>query len=75
MDKTKLTKEDYNNEPVHFCKQCLSLAIIEDNQLVYCEKCGNTSLGEEHVEHWKRLYKFRYGEEYINNIKRKSYER
>ena len=44
--KIRLPKEEYNKEPVFYCADCLSLAImgvtgVDDAS--YCDKCGSTS--------------------------------
>ena len=41
----------YNEEPVYYCKSCLSLKIKQvtvDNQNFtnYCDKCGSTNVGD-----------------------------
>ena len=44
---------DYNDEPVVYCKRCHSLRIIAGNGFPdYCEDCGSTDLGDEHIEQW-----------------------
>lgn len=63
-------KEQYNNEPVHYCKSCLSLkvkTVMVDLDLDYCDECGSTDIGTAHIEEWKKLYKERYGFDYLNN--------
>lgn len=64
MDNSK----DYNDEPVFYCKSCLSLKIktVASNlDLDYCEECGCTDIGEAHIEEWRNLYKARYGFDYL----------
>ena len=42
-------KEDYNAEPVMYCKRCISLKIkdIPDiSNYCYCDDCGSTDIGE-----------------------------
>lgn len=57
------SKEEFNNEPVVFCKHCLSLAIRvidrEDDDLDYCDHCGSTDLGKTDIETWEFMYKQR----------------
>lgn len=40
----KLSKEDYNNEPVYYCSECLSLKIRDIDGTDYCDKCGSTNI-------------------------------
>lgn len=68
----KLTKEQYNDVPVFYCKECLSLnvrSVLASGilELDYCDDCGGTIMEETHIEKWKELYKERYGFDYLNN--------
>lgn len=57
-------QDDYNDEPVFYCKHCLSLLIINDSQLPgleYCKDCGSTNIESTHVLKWEEMYKQRYG--------------
>lgn len=66
MDNSK----DYNDIPVHYCKGCLSLKIkivTESSDLDYCDECGCTDTGQISIEEWKKLYKERYGFDYLTN--------
>lgn len=71
--------EEYNNIPVHYCKGCLSLKIktvTTGLSLDYCDDCGCTNTGQTHIEEWKRLYRERYGFDYLtNNINSNGRER
>lgn len=64
-----LTKEVYNNIPVSYCKECLSLKIrsVASLDAAYCEDCGGTDIAETHIEEWDKLYKNKYGFTYLNN--------
>lgn len=43
--KTKANHDNkYNEEPVYYCSRCLSLAIMESEGTLYCDKCGNTDI-------------------------------
>lgn len=45
--------KEYNDIPVVYCKRCHSLRIIAgDGFPDYCEDCGSTDLGDEHIEQW-----------------------
>lgn len=61
----KLTKEDYNNEPVFYCSECLSLRIRSLDDTDYCDKCGSTSIEKTHINEWETMYAKKYNESYI----------
>lgn len=61
---------DYDQIPVLYCKNCLSLKIrnipvVEDSD--YCDDCGSTDTGECLIEEWETLYKSRYGHKYLDS--------
>lgn len=61
---------DYNAEPVFYCKHCLSLKIrnvpkIEDSD--YCEDCGATDIATASIEEWERLYVNKHGVKFLDN--------
>jgi len=63
------TKNEYNKEPVFYCKNCLSLKIrnverVEDSE--YCDDCGSTDIGTTSIEEWDAMYVSRYGHHFIN---------
>lgn len=62
-----LTTEDYNNEPVYYCKQCLSLKIKVVGGFDFCDDCGSTNVGTAHVDEWDKLYQERYGEAFLES--------
>ena len=60
---------EYNKEPVYYCKHCLSLKIksVPDmEELDYCDECGCTNTEQSHINEWKTLYKERYGFDFLN---------
>lgn len=62
--------DDYNNIPVHYCQNCLSLKIktvTDCLNLDYCDECGGTDIEQAHIEEWKKLHKERYGFDYLTN--------
>ena len=64
-----MNKEEYNNIPVHYCKECLSLKIKtvkEGLNLDDCDECGCTNTEQSHINEWKILYKERYGFDFLN---------
>jgi len=61
--------EDYNNEPVFYCKKCLSLKIrdvehIENSE--YCDECGSTEICTTNINDWDSIYVARYGHHYLD---------
>ena len=59
-----LTIEDYNSEPVYYCKKCLSLKIMEFDNNDYCDICGSTDIETTDIESWREMYKNKYGKEF-----------
>ena len=63
-----------NEEPVYYCKSCLSLKIKQvtvDNQNFtnYCDKCGSTNVGCCDIEEWEKLYNNKYNKEIVKQNK------
>ena len=65
MENEKLTKEEYNNIPVLYCKQCKSLKIMELGY-DYCDTCGCTDIAETDINTWEQIYEDTYGEKYVD---------
>lgn len=70
MSNLSTENNKYNDEPVFYCKHCLSLDIrhisrIEDSE--YCDKCGSTDIGECSIEAWEQAYKNKYGHSYLES--------
>lgn len=66
----KLPKEEYNKISVHYCKECLSLAIMRVagmENACYCDKCGCTDTAEASIEEWEDLYKQKHGFAYLDS--------
>lgn len=64
-------KEIFNNEPVFYCKHCLSLRIMtvpEMEELDYCDDCGTTNIGQTDIETWRQMYKNKYGFDYLDRF-------
>lgn len=60
----RMSNTDNNNEPVFYCKDCLSLKIrdvehIDDSE--YCDECGSTDIGTASIEEWDAMYVAKYG--------------
>lgn len=63
------SKQEYNEEPVFYCKNCLSLKIKTvqvDSNLDYCDECGSTDITQTNIEEWRDIYKNRYGTDFLN---------
>lgn len=57
-----------NEEPVFYCKHCLSLKVrnvpgMEDSD--YCDECGSTNIEQTSIHEWEKLYKQKYGHSYL----------
>lgn len=62
-------QKEFNDEPVFYCKHCLSLAIISLEGLEFCDSCGSVDIKEDHINNWETEYKEKYGVEYLNTNK------
>ena len=70
----QLQNDIYNKEPVYYCKSCLSLKIrnivsMEDSD--YCDECGSTNIEQCSIQEWEKLYKERYGHNFLENYNSK----
>ena len=70
-----LTIDDYNDEPVHYCKQCLSLKIKIVGKFDFCDDCGSTDIITAHVDEWDKLYQERYGEPFLESGEKDYYSK
>lgn len=71
----RVKKQNYNNEPISYCKNCLSIRIKtvkfpetnegENRDVDYCSLCSKTDLGEVHVSEWEDMYQERYGKMFL----------
>lgn len=62
------SKDEYENEPVHYCGNCLSLNIKElpGVKLDICRECGNTDIQTTDMDHWNHLYTEEYGSAFMD---------
>ena len=67
------TIEDYNNEPVYYCKHCLSLKIKVFGGYDFCDECGSTHIHTDHINNWEKLYEERYGNKFLDEGKEDYY--
>lgn len=61
--------KEFNDEPVYYCKNCLSLKIktvMVGLGLDYCDECSGTTIEQAHIEEWQDLYRKRYGFDFLN---------
>lgn len=60
--------DNYNDEPVFYCKHCLSLKIRDVGlpDLLYCDDCGSTDVESTSIEEWERKYKEKYGFKFLD---------
>lgn len=61
-----MTKEEYNEVPVFYCRDCLSLHILNIDKYNYCRKCGSTDVGVAMIDKWEKLYENKYGTKLLN---------
>lgn len=57
---------NYDEEPVLYCSQCLSLRVRAVEGTDYCDKCGSTEIKEANIHDWEKMYGQRYGGKYLN---------
>jgi hypothetical protein len=65
----KTNSNEFNEEPVFYCKSCLSLkvkTVLVDSGLDYCDDCGSTDVGQANIRDWENLYKERYGTYFLD---------
>lgn len=66
LDNTeKLTKAEYNAEPVVYCKSCLSLKVRVFDNVDYCDECGCTVTDMTDIASWEEMYKKKYNKPFI----------
>lgn len=68
MDNLSIDKHhnEYNDEPVVYCADCLSLRIQSIDGLDYCDKCGSTNIKETNIFEWEKMYAAKYAGKYID---------
>lgn len=57
---------NYDNIPVHYCKHCLSLKIIDGGFVDYCDDCGSTDTDEANIYDWQEMYRKRFNKDFSN---------
>lgn len=59
---------NYNDEPVFYCRNCLSLrirAVPGLDNAEFCDECNSTDIAQCSIEEWKTMYKDKYGFDYL----------
>lgn len=59
-------QHNYNEEPVIYCSQCLSLRIRDIDGVNYCDDCGNTDLKEANIHDWENMYFNKYSIKFLD---------
>lgn len=62
------SSSEYNDEPVFYCKECMSLriqSVASGLDLDYCDECGSTDIEQSHINDWEQSYKDKYGFNYL----------
>lgn len=62
-----MTKNEYDEIPVFFCNDCLSLAVLRIDRYNYCKHCGSTDIGVTMIDDWEKRYKQKYGKKFLTN--------
>lgn len=60
---------DYNDIPVYYCKQCLSLKIKTVPHIMdmdYCDDCNSTNIDKTSIFEWEKMFEDRYGYKFLN---------
>ena len=60
-----MTKKEYNELPVFFCEDCLSLTILKMDDYNYCKDCGSTNVKLTMIDDWEKRYKQKYGKKLL----------
>lgn len=71
----KYTIDDYNDEPVYYCKNCLSLRIKIVGGYDFCDECGCTDIKTAHISDWEKLYEERNGHMFLEEIEEDYYSK
>jgi hypothetical protein len=64
----ELSNNEYNKEPVFYCKHCLSLKIRSVSGMDYCDSCSATDIEQCNIEDWENMYKHKYGHKFLDNF-------
>ena len=70
--KIKMDRDSYDDEPVYYCRRCLSLRIGQVPMVTdksYCEDCGTIDIATTSFEQWDEMYVERYGHHFMETRK------
>lgn len=56
----------YNEEPVFYCKKCLSLNIKNIDNMDFCDECGSVEIEQSNIFDWEKEYDNKYGNKFLN---------
>lgn len=59
-------KINYNDEPIYYCKNCLSICIINGKFMDYCADCGSTNISQTSMEEYDEIRYKRFGKRLFN---------
>ena len=62
-----MQNNEYDDEPVLYCKCCLSLNIGSIDMMDCCNNCGSTDIGSTDIYSWNNLYIQKYKHPLIVN--------
>lgn len=68
MNNLNINNNQYNSEPVFYCKSCLSLKVRHIPELEnsnYCDNCSGTDIGQCSIEEWENMYEQKYGHKFL----------
>lgn len=63
--KESYTIDEYNDEPVFYCKHCLSLRVRVVGGFNFCDECGSTAIETAHINDWENMYVERNGHKFL----------
>lgn len=69
---TGMDVNDYNNEPVWYCRDCLSLTVLSFGGHDYCRDCGGSDIGCTDINGWEKMYRARHGHDFIDKKRLKT---
>lgn len=59
-------KEIDEEDKVWYCKGCLSLRVLQMSEdMLYCDDCGCTNIGEATIEEWEQMYQKKYNTKFL----------
>lgn len=56
--------EEYNNEPVYYCRHCLSLRIKTTCGEDFCDNCNSTDIDSCHISEWQDMMNKRFNKQF-----------